>query len=52
MRLLLFLLFLTCIAPALRAQEKVMPVVPFGGIYDIPEATVKPDPAWVAAILN
>ncbi len=31
-------------APALRAQERVMPVLPFGAIYDIPEATVKPDP--------
>ncbi|NJB86870.1 intracellular sulfur oxidation DsrE/DsrF family protein [Lewinella marina] len=42
MRLLLFLLFL---APALAAaQEKVTPIVPFGGIYEVPEATVVPDP--------
>ena len=28
-----------------HAQEKVNPVIKnFGGIYDIPEATVKPDP--------
>ncbi|MBB4079617.1 intracellular sulfur oxidation DsrE/DsrF family protein [Lewinella aquimaris] len=37
MRTLLFLIFF---APALAAQEKVTPVVPFGGIYDVPEATV------------
>ena len=34
----------TSTAPALRAQERVMPVVPFGGIYNLSEATVKPDP--------
>ncbi|PPK87715.1 intracellular sulfur oxidation DsrE/DsrF family protein [Neolewinella xylanilytica] len=31
-------------APALGAQERVTPAVPFGGIYAIPEATVRPDP--------
>lgn len=42
MRILLFLLAL---APALAAaQQKVTPVVPFGGIYEIPDATVLPDP--------
>ncbi|THH37729.1 DsrE family protein [Neolewinella litorea] len=39
------LLFLLTLAPALiAAQGKVTPVVPFGGIYEIPEATVRPDP--------
>ena len=37
--------FLLLLAPALPAQEKVTPVVPFGGIYAIPEATVTPDPS-------
>lgn len=40
MKILLLLIF---VAPALAAQ-KVSPVVPFGAIYDISEATVKPDP--------
>ncbi|MCP9236934.1 DsrE family protein [Lewinella sp. JB7] len=38
-----FLLFLVLLAPALAAQQKVTPAVPFGGIYDVPEATVRPD---------
>ena len=29
---------------SLAAQEALTPVVPFGGIYDVPEATVRPDP--------
>ncbi len=51
MRLTFFLLcfglsplFPTSFSPALRAQQKVTPAVPFGGIYDIAEATVRPDP--------
>ena len=40
MRLLLCLLLLS---PLLAAQ-RVTPVVPFGAIYEIPEATVTPDP--------
>ncbi|WP_116125543.1 DsrE family protein [Lewinella sp. IMCC34183] len=31
-------------APALAAQVRETPVVPYGGIYRIPEATVTPDP--------
>ncbi len=39
------LLFLLALAPALAAaQQKVTPAIPFGGIFDIPEATVRPDP--------
>jgi intracellular sulfur oxidation DsrE/DsrF family protein len=48
---LLFILFTILFAPALAAQSdvpqartKVEPVVPYGGIYAIPEATVLPDP--------
>ncbi|MGB3800627.1 MAG: DsrE family protein [Lewinella sp.] len=29
---------------SVMAQERVTPVVPYGGIYDMPEATVTPDP--------
>ena len=37
--------FLGFRSPALGAQTKVTPAVPYGGIYDIAEATVRPDPA-------
>ncbi len=43
MKNLLIILFAACLLP-LQGQEKVNPVIEdFGGIYDIPEATVKPD---------
>ncbi|CAH0998727.1 hypothetical protein LEM8419_00073 [Neolewinella maritima] len=35
---------LTAQAPASPARTKVTPVVPYGGIYTLPEATVTPDP--------
>ena len=37
--------FLTLRSPALGAQTKVTPAVPYGGIYDMEEATLRPDPA-------
>ena len=43
MRPLFLLLVLLGFAP-LSAQQPLTPVVPFGGIYDVPEATVRPDP--------
>ncbi|WP_116106314.1 DsrE family protein [Lewinella sp. IMCC34191] len=43
-RIFLFTLLGLSAAGQLFGQERVTPVVPFGGIYDIPEATVKPDP--------
>ncbi|TXF90415.1 DsrE family protein [Neolewinella aurantiaca] len=43
-RLLQTLLLLTFVCTCGRAQGKINPVVPsFGGIYAIPEATVRPD---------
>jgi intracellular sulfur oxidation DsrE/DsrF family protein len=43
-RLLQTLLLLTFVCTCGRAQERINPVVPtFGGIYAIPEATVRPD---------
>ena len=43
-RLLQTLLLLTFLCTCGRAQERINPVVPgFGGIYAIPEATVRPD---------
>lgn len=48
--LLIFLLF--SFTPFLHAQEKVYPIIKdFGGIYDIPTAAVKPDPAQVYKIV-
>ncbi len=43
-RLLLTLLLLYLLCTCGRAQDQVTPVVPYGGIYAIPEATVTPDP--------
>lgn len=41
-----------CLSVALKAQEKVNPVIPsFGGIYPIEEATVKPDARLVYKIV-
>ncbi|MEO0734576.1 MAG: DsrE family protein [Bacteroidota bacterium] len=42
---MLFCLFLLVSVTGLWGQQKVNPMVPsFGGIYALPEATVKPDP--------
>lgn len=44
MRYILFTLFIISHSASF-AQEKVNPIIKsFGGIYDIPDATVKPDP--------
>ena len=45
-RPLLLLLLLHLLCTCVRAQDqKITPVVPYGGIYAIPEATVAPDPS-------
>ena len=45
-RPLLLLLLLHLLCTCVRAQDqKITPVVPYGGIYAIPEATVTPDPS-------
>lgn len=48
----LFIFLLFSFTPFLHAQEKVYPIIKdFGGIYDIPTAAVKPDPAQVYKIV-
>jgi intracellular sulfur oxidation DsrE/DsrF family protein len=51
-RLLQTLLLVSLVCTCVSAQEKVNPVVPsFGGIYAIPEATVRPDSLIVYKIV-
>ena len=47
-----FILLLAFLSPILSAQERIAPVIKdFGAIYNIPTATVKPDPTQVYKIV-
>ncbi|MEM9261857.1 MAG: DsrE family protein [Bacteroidota bacterium] len=52
MRRLLFFFVMLLFVSTLSAQERVAPIIKeFGAIYDIPSATVKPDPKKVYKIV-